>query len=424
MSSIDRLLDPVAIPRMIRVRQKFERPVLADDAATELRNRLKDTNVLSRIEAGQTVAITVGSRGITNMPLLIKTLVAEIKLRGAEPFMVPAMGSHGGATAEGQKKMIIGMGYSEEYIGAPIKSDMEPVHIGVSANGYPVYFDRNAYEANWTIVANRIKPHTGFRGPAESGLQKMITIGLGKQQGADICHELGFEKMAENIPAMARVSLDKANILCGIAVLENSFHETCRIEVIPTAGISTVEPLLQEESKRLCPRLFFDKLDVLIIDEIGKNIAGTGFDCNVVGRYNTECASGGPVIKRLAVLDVTEQSHGNANGLGMADYTTRRAYEKFDFEQTYPNSLTSTVPLTVKIPMVLKNDRQAIQACIKCSNRLDKENVMLVRIKNTNDIGELEVSEGLRSYVASHPQLEIISDPYDLVFNPHGNLFD
>lgn len=422
MSTIDRLLDPVAIPKVIRVRQKFDRPNIKDVVA-ELKNKLAAKDILAKIKPGQTVAITIGSRGITNMPLMIKTLVEEVKRCGGQPFMVPAMGSHGGATAEGQREMTIGMGYTEEYIGAPMKSDMEPIQLGVSENGFPVYFDRNAYEADWTIVANRIKPHVAFRGPVESGLQKMITIGLGKQKGADICHELGFGEMAVNIPAMAKVSLAKGNILCGIGVLENPFHETCKIEVMANHEIAEMEPLLQEEAKQRCPRIHFTKLDAIIIDEIGKDISGTGFDTNVVGRYHTPYISGGPEVKRLAVLDITDVSHGNANGLGIADYTTKRAYDKFSFENSYPNSLTSTVPLSVKIPMVLKNDKQAIQACIKCSNRLDKENVTLLRMKNTNHLAELEVSLSLASYVASHSHLEIISEPYEWSFSAEGHLF-
>lgn len=422
MSTIDRLLDSIAIPKVIRVRQKFDRPRI-DDVVSELKSRLAAKDVLARIKPGQSVAITIGSRGITNMPLMIKTLVEEVKRCGGQPFMVPAMGSHGGATAQGQIEMTIGMGYTEEYIGAPMKSDMEPVQIGVSENGFPVFFDRNAYEADWTIVANRIKPHVAFRGPVESGLQKMITIGLGKQKGADICHELGFGEMAVNIPAMAKVSLAKGNILCGVGVLENPFHETCRIEVMSTDEIASLEPVLQQEAKDRCPRIHFDKLDTVIIDEIGKDISGTGFDTNVVGRYHTPYISGGPDVKRLAVLDITDVSHGNANGLGIADYTTKRAFDKFSFEHTYPNALTSTVPLSVKIPMVLKSDKQVIQACIKSSNRLDKENVALLRMKNTNHLGELEVSVSLTSYVAAHSHLEIISDPYEWLFDTQGNLF-
>jgi hypothetical protein len=354
---------------------------------------------------------------------LVKALVEEIKKAGAKPFLVPAMGSHGGATAEGQRNMLIGMGFTEEYIGAPIRATMETVQLGVSANGFPVYFDKNAMEADGTIFINRIKPHVAFRGEVESGLLKFIVIGLGKQKGADICHELGFGRMAENIPAMAKVSLEKANILFAVGLLENAYHETCRIEVLKKTEIEKEEPALQAESKRLSPKIYFDKLDVLVIDEIGKDISGTGFDTNVVGRYHTPYCSGGPSITRVAVLDVTKVSHGNANGLGIVDFTTRRVFDKFSFEDTYPNSLTSTVPLSVKIPMVLKNDRQAIQACIKTCNRLDKENVTLVRIKNTVALGELEISENLIPYAKENKYLEVIGAPYSLTFNKDGNLF-
>lgn len=421
MSAIDKLLDPIVIPKVMRVRQKFDRPLLRD-AAAELKSKLQTKPVLDKIKPSQKVAITIGSRGIANMPLLVKTMVDEIKQRGANPFLVPAMGSHGGATAEGQRNMIIGLGYSEEYIGALIKSDINPIQIGMSDNGIPVYFDRNAYEADWTIVMNRIKPHTSFRGPVESGIQKMITIGLGKQKGADLCHDLGYGEMAVNIPTMAAVALEKANILCGIGILENSYHETCRVEIMDNKEILSMEPVLQKAAKQLCPRIHFSELDVLIIDEIGKNISGTGFDSNVVGRYNSEYASGGPSIKRIAILNITNASHGNGNGLGMADYTTKRVFDKFSFEQTYPNSLTTTAPITVKIPMVLKNDKQAIQACIKTSNRLEKADITLVRIKNTLELGEMEVSAGLRNFVQDHPQLEIASEPYRWKFDVNGNM--
>jgi hypothetical protein len=422
MSTIDNLLDPIAIPRMVKVKQTFERPIILD-VVGEFRAKLGAKKALAAVKHGQNIAVGVGSRGISNLPALVKALVEELKKAGTKPFLIPAMGSHGGATAEGQRNMLIGMGFSEEYIGAPIRATMETVQVGVSANGFPVYFDKNAFEADGTIFMNRIKPHVAFRGEVESGLQKLITIGLGKQKGADICHELGFGRMAENIPAMAKVSLEKANILFAVGLLENAYHETCRIEVLNNNEIIKEEPALQAESKRLSPKIYFDKLDVLIIDEIGKDISGTGFDTNVAGRYHTPFCSGGPSITRMTVLNLTDVSHGNANGLGIVDFTTKRVFDKFSFEDTYPNSLTSTVPVSVKIPMVLKNDRQSIQACIKTCNRLDKENVMMVRIKNTVALGEVEISENLIPYAKENKNLEVIGTPYLLSFNTHGNLF-
>lgn len=422
MNSIDKLLDSIKIPKMVKVEQRFERPIIKN-VESELIKKLDAKKVLRKIKKGQSVAVAVGSRGISNLPLMVKTLISEIKKAGGNPFIVPAMGSHGGATAEGQKSILIDMGITEDYVGAPIRATMEVAQVGESENGLPVFIDKYAYEADAIVIINRIKPHVAFRGKYESGLMKMITIGLGKQKGADICHELGFGKMAENIPAIARVALEKTNLIFGVGVLENAYHETCQIEVLENHEIEQIEPELQEKAKKLSPKLYFDNLDVLIIDEIGKDISGTGFDTNVVGRYHTPYASGGPSITRIAVLDITDTSHGNGNGLGIVDFTTRRAFEKFKFDQTYPNSLTSTVPLSVKIPMVLKNDKQAIQAAIKTCNILDKSSVRMVRIKNTLSLGQIQVSENLLKEVEKNSYQKIVGIPEELKFDKNGNLF-
>lgn len=420
MNSIDQLLALIPIPKVMKVRQRFSRPVITDIAG-EIRNKLLTSQVLKRVQPGQRIAVTVGSRGIVNMPLIVKTIVELIKESDAVPFLVPAMGSHGGATSDGQRDLLISRGFTEEYIKAPISSNITPVQIGMSKNGLPVYFDINAYQADWTIVVNRVKPHTSFHGKVESGIQKMIAIGLGKQKGADFCHNQGFEAMAENIPAIAEVALKKANILCGIAILENPYHETAQIEVLPSDTIVKREPMLLGEAKKLCPQLYIKSFDVMIVDEIGKNISGTGFDTNILGRFFPEKIAGIPIFKRMAILDIAKESHGGANGLGLADYTTERAFRTFSFEQTYANSLTTTVTDTAKIPIVLKNDKQAIQACIKCSHRVDTENITIVRIKNTLSLEEIEVSENLSSYVMEHPQLEVLSEPYTWGFNEDGN---
>jgi len=422
VSTIDNLLDGIPIPRLIKVRQAFERPRV-EDVEAEWVKKLRGSSALAKVKRGQKIAVTAGSRGISSLPLMLKVLVAEIKRVGGEPFLFPAMGSHGGATADGQREMLISMGITEEYVGAPIRSTMETVEIGISANGLPVHLDKHAHEADGIVVVNRIKPHVAFRGACESGLMKMIVIGMGKQKGADICHELGVGKMAENILSMGRVTLAKANIICGLGILENAYHETARLEVLAREDIPAREPALLEEAWRLYPKIYFDQLDVLIIDEIGKDISGTGFDTNVVGRYHTPYASGGPSITRIAVLDITDKSHGNGNGLGILDFTTRRAFDKFSFENTYPNSLTSTVPVSVKIPMVLKNDRQTIQAAIKTCNILDKAKVRLARIKNTVAVDEIAVSENLLPEVKANSNLEAVGGAYRLSFNLQGNLF-
>ena len=421
MSAVDELLRDIPIPRMLKAVQRFARPVV-DDVGGILTKKLRGP--LGAIRPGWSVAITAGSRGISNMPLVLRTVAREVRAAGGEPFLFPAMGSHGGATAEGQAHMLKGLGVTEESVGAPIRSTMETVRLGTAANGSPVYLDRYADEADAIIVVNRIKPHTSFRGPYESGIMKMIAIGMGKQKGADFAHRMGFGHMAENVPAIARVVLEKKNVLCAVGLLENAYHETAQVEVMAPGEVEEREPLLLRHVwEQLYPRLLFDSLDVLILDELGKDISGTGFDTNILGRYHTPYASGGPEIARIAVLDVTEKSHGNVNGVGMLDFTTRRLFDKMDFDQTYPNSLTSTVPLSVKLPMVLKNDRQAIQAAIKTCGVPDRARVRMARIRNTMELEEIEISESLRAQADERPGLEVRGAPFDLRFDGAGNLF-
>ena len=421
MSAIDEILDPIEIPRMVRVKQYFDRPVI-EHIDDELARQLEQKNVLKKISKGMSIAITVGSRGIANQPAVVKKLVEILKENGAEPFITPCMGSHGGASGAGQKEMLEGMGVTEEYTGAPIRSSMEVVQLGTTDVGLPVLIDRNSWEADGIIVLNRIKAHTSFEAPIESGLLKMIAIGLGKQKGAESCHDLGFPSMYENILDITRILIPQANILFGIGLIENSFHETCRIEVLGKEEFEEKEPALLEEAKRLQAKLFFESLDILIVDEVGKNISGTGMDTNVIGRYHTGLGSGGPSITRIVVLDLTEESHGNATGIGIADFTTRRLFDKMKFDQSYPNSLTSTVPVSANIPPVLKSDRQAIQAAIRTCNKLDKKNIRIVRIKNTLSLEEIEVSEIMMDELRNDKRFTIEGNPYPFSFDDNGNL--
>jgi hypothetical protein len=417
------LLQGIPIPRVAEIRQTFDRPVLADVAAA-LHDGLARSGVLDAVQPQKSIAVGVGSRGISDQPLIVRTLIDRLKARGAHPFIFPAMGSHGGATAEGQQALLARMGISEQAMGAPIRATMDVVSMGAAENGLTVWFDAYAAAADGIVLVNRIKPHVSFRGRYESGLMKMAAIGLGKQKGAEACHRLGMDRMLDNIVAVGRKAIATGKLLFGVALLENAYHETCRIEAIPAQRIEEEEVALQAEAKRLEPRILFDRLDVLIIDEIGKNISGTGFDNNVVGRYHLpHMTSEGPCITRIAGLDITEASHGNGNGLGILDFTTQRAYRKFDFEQTYPNSLTSTVPASAKIPMVLKSDRLAIQAAIKTCNIEDFRDVRLGRIQNTLEVHRMEISENLIAEAAKNPKMEIRSDPYRWEFDSAGNLW-
>jgi hypothetical protein len=421
--AIAALLQSIPIPRVVKIRQTFDRPIIADVEAV-LHDRLRHSCVLEAIQPKTSIAVGVGSRGISNQPQIVRALIDQLKDRGARPFIFPAMGSHGGATAAGQQALLARMGITEQAMGAPVRATMDVVSMGTAENGLTAWFDAYAAAADGIVLVNRIKPHVSFRGRYESGLMKMVAIGLGKQKGAEACHQLGMERMLDNLVAVGRRALATGKILFGVALLENAYHETCRIEAIPAHRIEEEEVALQAEAKRLEARILFQRLDVLIIDEIGKNISGTGFDNNVVGRYHLpHMTSDGPFITRIAGLDITEASHGNGNGLGILDFTTLRAYRKFDFEETYPNSLTSTVPASAKIPMVLKTDRLAIQAAIKTCNIADFRNVRLGRIPNTLEAHRMEISENLITEARANPKMEIRSDAYGWEFNSEGNLW-
>ena len=416
------MLEGIPLPRVAPVAQHYDRPRVAD-IETEIIRLLREKGTFARLKQGQTVAVTAGSRGITGFPLALRAIVREVKAAGGVPFLVPAMGSHGGATAEGQLTLLKGLGIDEDTVEAPIRASMETVVLGKTPGDIPVHMDKHAAGADWIIAVNRVKPHTSYRGAIESGIAKMLAIGLGKQKGAEISHKLGFGRMAENVPAFAGVMLAGRKILCGIGIIENAFHETASIHVFDGEEILSREPELLKEAWRLAPKIFFDSLDVLVVDEIGKDIAGTGFDCNVVGRFHNPYGYGGPDITRLAVLDLTEKSNGNITGLGMADCTTRRAYAKFDTEQSYPNALTSTATLAVKMPLVFMSDRLAIKAAVKTCNIENLADVRLVRIKNTLDMGTIFVSETLKDYCLAHPNLEIVGDFAPFAFDDHGNLW-
>ena len=418
--SIESLLRDVPLPRVMRVEQRLPRPRL-EGAEDELRHRIRST-VAARPLAGRSVAVGVGSRGIRDLPLLVRTIVDEIRSAGATPFVVPGMGSHGGATAEGQVGLLANLGVTEASVGAPIRATMDTVEIGRTPDGLPVYLDAFAAAADAVVFVNAIRPHVAFHGAHESGLMKMIAVGLGKQRGADSCHEHGFGRMAEFVAAMARVTLAAVDVPFAVGVVENAYGEACELAVLSGGEIDAAEPALLERARSLAPRLFFDELDVLVVDEIGKDISGTGMDTNVIGRYHTPFLSGGPAISRIAVLDLTAKSEGNANGIGLADFTTERAYRKLRFEHTYPNALTTTVPTTVKIPMVLGSDRLAIQAAVKTCGAPDKRRVRLVRIHNTKSLGVIHVSEALADEVERSPSLRRDGPAHDLAFDARGDL--
>lgn len=420
---ISERLKDVPLPQMVKVRQTFPRPVL-NNLENVVAEQIRAAKIASTIRKGDNIAVAVGSRGIANLPALIKQIVRQIKQLGANPFIFPAMGSHGGATPEGQKHILEALGICERDMGVPVKSSMETVLIGTTNSGLPVFLDRYANDADGLVIVNRIKPHVGFRGDYECGLVKMIAAGAGKQKGAEACHGMGFGQMAGNILDAAKMTIATGKLIFGVGILENAYNETCKLAFLTPEEILREEPGLLAEAKALSPGIPFQQLDVLLIDEIGKNIAGTGLDTNVVGRYHTPYASGGPDITKMVVFNLTDQSHRNANGIGIVDFTTRRLFEKMSFEQTYPNSLTSTVQNSVKIPMVLDNDRLAISAAIQTCNIRDKQNVRMVRIKNTKNLESFFASETLLDEIRGNETLTISGSLNKIVFDPDGNLLD
>lgn len=422
-SKINEILDEVVIPRMVKVRQIFPEEAIEDVAGT-VREKLNQPEFIARIQPGMRVALTGSSRKIANMNVVLREVASFVRERGAEPYIIPAMGSHGGSTAQGQKEILTGYGITEEFCGCPIHSSMEVAYLGDTPEGLPVYIDKFAAESDAIILVGRIKGHTAFRGTYESGLAKMMTIGLGKQVGADSMHDAGFGELAKRIPIFAKVVLEHAPISFGVGVMENALDQTCRVEVLKGEEIMEKEPALLEYAKSRMPRLMLPETDVLIVREIGKNFSGSGMDPNVTGTWSTPYGGGGIRKQRTVVLDVADSSHGNFLGLGQADTTTFRVLKKMDLANTYPNALTSTVIIPVKMAMFMDNDKHAIQAAIKTLNGVDKNKVRIVYIKNTLYLKEIFVSEALLEEVKASNEMEILEEARAFQFDPEGNLVD
>ncbi|MGI8649276.1 MAG: lactate racemase domain-containing protein [Rubrobacter sp.] len=401
---IREVLDRVVIPEMFRVEQHVETPPAIEDIGAAVRGALEDIELPTG-----SVAIGVGSRGVAGVGEIVAALVGALKEAGASPFVVPAMGSHGASTAEGQAEVLAHLGVSEATVGCPVRATMETVEVGETPAGVPVHVDRNACEADAIVVVNRVKPHTAFRGTVESGPTKMLAIGFGKQRGAHHIHRAGWGNIHRTIPEAARVIVGTGKVAFGLATIENADEEPCRIAAIPPNRFEEVEAGLLEEAKRNLLGLPFDEIDVLVVDEIGKNISGDGADPNVTGRYPTSHAHGGPEVNRIVFLGLTPETEGNANGVGLADVVTERLASEMDRPATYMNSLTSTVPTTVKLPMVVPTGRDAVAAALTMCAGVEPETARIVRIENTLRTRRMWVSEAARS--DAKMELEVIEGP-------------
>lgn len=419
--NIRNLLADITLPRMVKVRQRFDRSAIGDVAGT-LRQKLDSAGIASRIRPGMSVVLTGSGREIANMNVILRETVSFIRDRGALPFIVPAMGSHGSSTAEGQKEILSGYGITEEFCGCPVRSSMDTVLLGHTADGDPVYLDAFAHRADAIVAVGRIKPHTAFRGKYESGLMKMLAVGLGKQKGADSIHRLGFGPLKDRIPAFASVVMEKHTVLFGVGVIENAFKETCRLEVLRGEEIPEKEPALLEYAKTRMPAILFPETDVLVVRTIGKNFSGSGMDPNISGTWATPFGGGGIRKQRTVVLDLDDKSHGNSLGAGMADFTTLRLFRKIDFTALYPNGLTSTVIEPCKIPMVLENDEMAIRAAVKTCTGIERNKVRMVMIRNTQELETILVSEPLAGGGNLPEGAEILGGAEEMSFDRDGNL--
>ncbi|HWQ40347.1 MAG TPA: lactate racemase domain-containing protein [Burkholderiales bacterium] len=414
----------IPLPRMVHVRQKFKTPKL-DSVTRAVVEQFQRPEVRNKVKPGMTVAVGCGSRGINNIAECAKAVIGELKALGARPFIFPAMGSHGGATAEGQREVLESYGITESFVGCPIRSSMDVVELGKLEDGMPVYIDKHAAEADAIAVIARVKPHTNFRAPIESGIVKMLTIGMGKIAGATTLHTYGMDMFGELLPRTARFIMSRKNVLFGVAMVENAADETALIEIVPGEQVLEREPALLAKAKELMPRLQFDEIDVLVVERIGKNISGSGMDPNITGRncrfIQWEMK---PYVKKIVVLGLTPETHGNATGLGAADVITMRLYREMDIAKTYTNIITSTYLDGGAIPMIMNTDEEAIKLAAKTVVRMKPQDTKIVRIANTLEIVDIQVSEPLLKYVKANPSLfEIVGEPEPFKFDARGNLY-
>ena len=407
-------------PRMLRVRQKFSAQGIASIPAT-VQAQLASLKLAEKIQPGETVAITAGSRGIANIAVILRETVKHFQSLGARPFLVPAMGSHGGGTVDGQLQVLSSFDITPEFVGAEIRASMDTVVVAETSQGIPVHFDQHAFSADHVFVCNRIKPHTGFVGEIESGLHKMMLIGLGKHVGAKTYHNaiVNFS-FKEIIQAVADVVLEKCGVIGGLGIVENAFDETELIEAIAPQNFRSREPELLELAKQWMPKLPFDKADLLIVDEMGKNISGTGIDTNVVGRkFNNNKSMPGDIasILRIFVRGLTKETHGNGSGIGIAEFTTQRCVDQLDMEATRVNCVTANHPMAGAIPVTYPNDREALTAGLSTIGIVQPENAKVMHITNTLHMSELLVSAAFEDEVSARDDLEQLSPPAPMEFN-------
>jgi hypothetical protein len=412
-------------PNLVRLRQHFERPCIHDIAGA-VRTSLEKLNLGRTIKPGHTVALTAGSRGIANIPLVLRTVAEFLKGLGAKPYLVPAMGSHGGGTAEGQRKVIESYGITEAYVGAPIKASMEVVSLGDTDLGHPVVLDKYASQADHIGVVARIKPHTSYHGPIESGLCKMMMIGLGKHTGALAYHRILLDEPYDTVVrAVARTMLSKAPIAFGVGLVENAYDETALIDAALPADFIAREEALLVKARAWLPQLPFREAELLIIDEIGKEISGSGMDTNVVGRkraFRSGAPAGQPNLRFIFVRGLSAHTHGNATGIGLADFTTTRLVRAMNYKATCINCLTAGYPDGANLPVHMDTDREVVDAALRIIGMRSMEQARVMHIRNTLKVEEVEVSEACLAEPRGPVEFSIVGAAKPIAFDADGNL--
>jgi hypothetical protein len=413
------------LPSFVRLRQQFERPRV-DDIPAAVKAALESISLNRSIKPGHTVALTAGSRGIANIPVILRAVADHLKSLGAKPYLVPTMGSHGGGTAEGQRKVIESYGITESFVGAPIKASMDVVTLADSDFGFPVYLDKFASEADHIGVVARVKPHTGFHGPIESGLAKMMMIGLGKHVGAIQYHKILLEQPYDQIVrSVARTLIAKSKIAFGLGIVENACDETALIDAVLPAEFLTREEALLTKARAWLPRLPFKDADLLIVDEIGKEISGSGMDTNVVGRKrafrSAAAPPGQPEMRFIFVRGLSAHTHGNAAGIGLADFTTTRLVKAMNYKATVINCLTSGYPESANLPVYMDTDREIVEAAVRIMGTRLPEDARIMHIRNTLKVEELEVSEPCLAQ-ARIGEFQVLGPARPLAFDANGNM--
>ncbi len=416
--------DKCTIPSFIDVRQDFPREDVTAEIPQLIAGGFKKEVVAGAIRRGMRIAVAVGSRGVAGIDIIVRETVRQIESLGAHPFIIPAMGTHGGCDPEKQKLILAGMGITEESMQVEVASSMDVVELGTTDDGLPVFFDRIAFEkSDGVVVVNRIKPHTDFRGETESGLQKMIAVGLGNAAGANQAHSFPLREFGKIIPAIAKVAISRGLIKLGIAVVEDAYKGVAHIEIVEPWNFYDREKELLVKAISLMGRLLVDKVDLLVVRELGKDVSGAGMDNNVINRYiDSYMVDETRNINRIAVLDLTVKTNGHAPGIGYADVVTRRIIEKMDYVSTYKNCIIGRAPMSCKIPITVDNDRLAIQCGLQLSDSVSNNEPRIVIIKNTSELQNITVSAGVLGEIKQYPNISTISGFYNLEFDINGNL--